>query len=497
MMKKEKIDWFVKALLLTIALIFVFLMVYSPHFDYKFPFHIDEWHHLTMAKDMKQKGIGFFTSYFNPVESGFQLILAFIDMFLPLVLVYRFLPAINAVVISIVLFYFLNKKYNFWAGLISVIFLASLRSHTNIVGLWFYTPVIGAIVFSYLTLFTLEEAVCKNNPKKFYLAALFLFILAFIHQSSFLVIFLTVLIYLAFNYKFVKENYKYFSPFLILLIPAFIVIKRIPSLGAFVWGRGDITTDYNILIIYGILLTVLALLGYYSSYKDKKLLPFRIYILIPVLNLILFNFTEFTIFSAYYRYIYHFMIAAVPLSTVGFFKLLMIFNARLKKLKKALKLNIAAVYILKYLVIGIICIVCFIIIFQGYSDLSFKTKLTKYIDDHDYEAMIFLKDYGEPSKAIRLHPTQAEVISEKNVSIFMPAISEKASIFTDPLAASTKEKEAVAKFFNGDCSDKREIAYSSYYGNLKYAYSYEELGCDFLEAIYNKEGVYIYKIIKN
>ena len=36
-----------RKILVVLALSFVFLLVYSPHFNYSFPYHVDEWHHLS------------------------------------------------------------------------------------------------------------------------------------------------------------------------------------------------------------------------------------------------------------------------------------------------------------------------------------------------------------------------------------------------------------------------------------------------------------------
>jgi len=382
--------------------------------------------------------------------------------------------------------------------LTGIILLASLRNDNSIYGLWFYVPVTGAIVFSYLTLFFLEESVSENNPKKIYLTALFLFLIAFIHQSSFLVIFLTTAVFFIFNYKFVIKQYKYFLPFLILLIPAKIVIEKMPggfSLNHFIWGPAPLQASYNPILFYGVLLSIFALAGYYFAFREKKLISFRIYVLIPLINLYLFPFTNFTIFSAYERYMMHFMLAMVPLSAVGFFKLISIVNNNINKLKKFLRIKIAT-DLFRYIVIIGVFVVCFFVIFYNYYNIHPNKKLYHIIEDKDYEAMLFLRDYGEPSRAIRLHPTQAEVLVERFPGIALPPIAEKASILTDPLAASSKEYSVIHKFFDGDCSEKQEVISNAYYGNLKYAYSYEEMDCDFLEEIYNKDGIYIYKIIK-
>jgi len=97
-----------KKLLFLFALAFVFLIVYSPHFMHTYPFHFDEWDHASKAVKIHEQGLKYF-SHGHLVEIGFDLILWFISLFFNLVKIYQFLPAINAVIIAVILFYFFTS----------------------------------------------------------------------------------------------------------------------------------------------------------------------------------------------------------------------------------------------------------------------------------------------------------------------------------------------------------------------------------------------------
>jgi hypothetical protein len=471
-----------KNLLFIFALVFIFLIVYSPHFANPLPFHFDEWTHISKATKIREQGLNYFFNN-SPVQIGFDIILVLISFFVNLIFIYRFLPAINAMIISFILYIFLRKKFNYWTGLVSIIFLASLRTNVNILGLWFYVPIIAAIVFDYLCLFYLEKSIKKDNPKNIYLVALFLFLIAFIHQSSFLIIFLVVIIYLLFNYKFVIKYYKYFLPFLILIIPAtltlpFLGVKSLSSLiNEIIWLPAVTQIYYNPFLFYGLLSSIFAGIGYYLCYKQKKLLTFRIYILIPLINLlVLFPIKKFTIFSAYQRYLYHFMIAAVPLSAAGFYYSIKFIKNKLGKYGKNLS----------YIIIGSILLFSFIAIFYNYYDLNPRARLYYSVFPSEYEALQSLKDYPK-----------GKVLTLIRIGAAMPAINGNDAVFDFEDFEAT---ESLYNFYEGDYELKKEYLYNDYFtsDDIDYVHSKEPINCSFLEEIYQNayqnNSNYIYKV---
>lgn len=476
-----------KDILFTSALIFVFFIVYSPHFMNFYPFHFDEWTHISKTVTLRQEGLTF--DWPMPIEIGFDILLLVISLFFDLVLIYQFLPAINAVIIAVILFYFLKKEFGYWAGLSSVIFLASLRSNINVLGLWFFVPVIAAISFDYLCLFFLEGSVKNNKPERMYLVALFLFLIAFIHQSSFLVVALVVFIYLCFNYKFVLDNKKYFTPFLILAIPILLMILFfnhifggiLSILSYLIWGPVRIAgidaaqISYSPFLFYGILLSIFAAIGYYFCYNNKKLLTFRIYVIIPLLNIFLFPLTNFTVFSSYQRYVYHFMIAALPLSAAGFYY----------------SVNYARNLLKKYgtttakLAFGIMIIFSFTIIFFNYYKMLPEARLIPTINSYELEALQSLRDYPE-----------GNVLAVRRLGAPMKAVSNHEALYD---LFNSEEETGLTEFYGGNCSFKEEMLREKYFkqNETGYVHSKKQINCSFLKELYQNENNYIYEIELN
>jgi len=486
-----------KKILLVIVILVSALLVYTPHLNYQFPFHLDEWDHIGRSIRIQEQGFSYFINN-TPIEVGFDLILLILSSVgINLIAFYQYLPAINIAIIALVLFFFLKKDYNYWLALAAIPFLTFLPSNVNILGIWFYVPIIGAIVFDYLYLFTLDRAVKNQQPKKLYLAALFLFIIAFIHQSSFLVLSLVTLIFLLFNYKFVKANKKAFYPFLLLAIPIIITLafltKGLTLLSLFyenlVWGSIVPQINYNPFLLYGILASILAGIGFYITYKQKKLLPFRIYLLIALISILQFPLTQLTFFSTYQRYIYHFMIAAVPLSAIGlYYSLLWIYN----KSKLLLKKNLA-----KTLVILLI-----ILILAG---MSFNYYIT-----HPKTNLYHPLEPGEKQVVESLaNQTPGYVLTPIDLGITIRPVTKT----HDPvLTFFDWEKSKLLKdFYESSCDIKEEFLINQYLTQdrerdiLKnpntllltetdYVISNSQLDCEFLEPISNTSNLYAYKV---
>ena len=145
-------------LILISSLLFVFLIVYSPHFSYKYPLHVDEYNHIAKAVNfLENKELNVIPNFqhkpFSPnLEPGFTLFLSLLFLTkLNSILIYKFLPAIFATLAAFILFhlmFYITK--NFYLAISSIIFFASLKSNINLHGLWFFTPLTLAIPLIFL-----------------------------------------------------------------------------------------------------------------------------------------------------------------------------------------------------------------------------------------------------------------------------------------------------------------------------------------------------------
>ena len=88
-----------KTWIFLIVIVLTFLLVYSPHFDYKYPLHADEWVHIGITQNPK-------ASYIH-LEAGYHIFLDVVFKIIDPVLGYKFLPAIFTCLASVILFYFM------------------------------------------------------------------------------------------------------------------------------------------------------------------------------------------------------------------------------------------------------------------------------------------------------------------------------------------------------------------------------------------------------
>jgi len=190
--------------LLVFILISVFILVYSPHFNYRFPYFIDEWHHISQSYNLFEEG------YFlgsGKLEIGFQLFLRILSLIIEVFrinffLFYKFLPALWAVFSALVLFYVVEKKTsNFYIGILAVIFFASIKSNSDIGGLWFFTPLTFSIPFVFLYIYFFTEGIEKRDNQMILWSLVIMIFLLPIHAISVLFAIPILLIYCLFHLK--------------------------------------------------------------------------------------------------------------------------------------------------------------------------------------------------------------------------------------------------------------------------------------------------------
>lgn len=473
-----------KKFVLIAVLIAGALLVYIPHYNYGYPLHVDEWNLISEMRIVQNEGFQYLVTH--PVESGFVFSLYILDLFFSIILFYKFLPLLNFVMVSLVLFYFLNKNYGYWQGVFAIVFFASLKSNVNILGNWFFVPIVFAILFIYSYLFNLEESLEKK--KSLYLSALFLFLIAFIHPSSFLVLAIVGFVYYGINHKKVRKSYLNLWPFLFLLIPVLLVILYFGDfselVSRLVWLPFVNAKVQFTPLIYGILAGLFGILGFYLTLKRKELLGFRIYVSISLISIVGFWLLEKSFFSSYQRYLYHFMSGAVVFSAIGLYEFLKFVFVNLNKYRNELRVS----------VLVLIVLITGIVLFQNYGENYPGTEIYHLIDDSDYDALLFLKDYDLKYVPHRFYLDSAEVISSRDVAVVSYAISNKASAgFVSPY--SLEEAFIAMQFFDKDCDFKE--GFLDKYENINYVYSYEKIECSFLREIYRNDKVFLYERIKN
>lgn len=481
--------------LLITALILLAVFTYSPHFSYKLPYHLDEWDHIGRSIRIQEQGFSYFINN-TPIEVGFDLILLIITKFtslfnLDIVNIYQFLPAINILIISLILFFNLKKEYNYALALLSFLFIIFLPSNVNILGIWFYVPILAAIPLVYLILFQIEKE--KYERKDIWIIALSLLFIAFIHQSSFLLISLILLIYFSFNKHKIHWDLRKAPPFILILIPIILTILFLTNnlsdisnlFKSMIWGPIKPQINYNIFSLYGFLASIFSFIGFYISAKDKKLLTFRIYYTISLISILIFPLIEKSFFSAYQRYLYHFMFAAIPLSAIGIYYSFKLLNNKISNANK----------IFKYALI--ILFISFITISTIYQHSEFKSK-TKLYTVLESDEINILKELSKYPKGIILAPIDMGIAVKPITKIHEPALT-----FFD-----WEKTENLSYFYNADCEKKEEMIYNenllpdisehnfnSKYNrhNIDYIISEKRINCEFLKLLRKSENYYIYE----
>ena len=377
-MKKHQI------ILIILAIVAVFLLVYSPHFNYPFPYHVDEWHHLDQAKRIIN---GEYERGQGSLEIGFQIFLAglwilsdavlnlplfqgddgedlkkippslfqgggqgevldFRPLPIPplrtrgggLVLFYKFLPALWAVFGALALFWTTRQlTRNFYIALLTIIFFASIKSNVNITGLWFFTPLTFAIPFIFLYIYFLVEGI-NRQKKKFILIGLTImaFLLLF-HAVSVLFSLPILLIYLLINWRYLIKEWKFFLFFLIIPIIGVLFYKfsfnlpwqelvgKLLEQIQFKRGWGVLELNNPLTEIYSAVGFILAIIGAVSIIVEKKTKKYLFYLLWPIVMLfwiIIYRVNGVSFFSPHQRNLYYLALGLPLLSAIGLFYLI-------------------------------------------------------------------------------------------------------------------------------------------------------------------------------
>jgi hypothetical protein len=467
--------------------IFIFLLVYSPHFNYSFPFHIDEWHHITEAiklgeGDYSGGGIGY--------RIGFHVFLLGLSYIFDLVSIYQFLPAIWAVLTSLVLFYVVYRKTekNFFIALFAMIFFASLKSNVNIGGLWFFTSLTFAIPFIFLYIFFFTEGIEKQNKKFIFISLGIMAFLIPVHSISVLFALPFLFIYCLFHIDYVKKEWKFFSLFLIIPLLGIMLysslnhLSFLKSIGSiledlqFKKGWGVLEANNSFFEIYSPIGYLLALFGIFFSIfygKYKEYLSYILWTVVTFVSVIYYKLFDISYLVPYQRTFYYFAISLPLLSAFGLYGLIKI-KDNFIECSSIVDKN----YAKKFISLIIILIVLFFC-FYSYSSLPKATVLYKLIDDKDYSAMLFLKNLPE-----------GRVMAPAEISSTIYVIAGKEPVGAIYFYGNRTESENFFK--TGNCSEKNKILKRN---KVSYVLSKSAINCTYT-SIYglNNQTDWIYNV---
>jgi hypothetical protein len=485
-MKKSRI---IKISLLILVLISTFLLVYSPHFNYPYPLHIDEWHAIQEAQKLNS-GEYIFHGRTGDITQGFELgfhfFLLILLKFVNLVSFYKFLPAIWAVITSLTLFYTLYKKTNnFTIGLLAMIFFASLKSNVNLAGLWFFTPLIFGLPFIFLYIYFFTEGIEKQN-KKFILISLgIMTLLIFIHSISVLFAFPFLFIYLLFHLRYIKKEYKFFSVLLIIPVLGILfysIMQQLSPISSifsilhdlqFRYGWGVLELNNSFTELYSIAGFILAGIGIAGIFLYKQQKKYLIYLLWPSILLISIYFYKlfgFSFLSPYQRNMYYFAVAMPILSALGLFYISKGIKSAINKTAITEKTkNYIKIIFLSILYIGLIFFT-----FQQYYSIPKQIDIYHLIEPQDYPSLLYLSTLP---KGI--------VMADASISTTIYPISHQETVGTIWFYGNRSE---VNSFFNAkDCQTAQQILKRN---NVSYILSKRLLACNWKLVYSNYNNIY-------
>jgi hypothetical protein len=474
--------------LIILVSILAFGFVYSPHFSYPFPFHVDEWHHLTEAVKLKN---GEYTGGSIGYRIGFQLFLLVLSVPLNLVSIYQFLPALWAVLSALTLFYLVYKKTrNFDIAIFAMLFFTTIKSNVNLTGLWFFTPLSFSLPFIFLYFYFFTEGLEKKKKKYITISLVIILLLIFVHSISFLFAIPILVIYSFFYTEYIKKNCKFFSMFLLVPIIGALFYKLMTNVSfsslfsslfnaiQFKYGWGILELNNSFLELYSLAGYIFAIIGagfmlfLILKKEQKKYIVYLIWPIFLLIEIFFYRITGVSYLSPYQRNLYYFAISMPMLSAFGLYLLLKI----IRILVSRTSMRRATKFYLKPIISLIIIILVAFFAFKSYFYIPDQIGLYRLADEKDIEAIKFLNSL--PKSTIIAPPDAASTIYP---------LSGHNPIATIAFYGDRKDVESF--FSTDDCRAKGDII-KKY--NAAYVLSKEKINCGW-KLIY-KEGNFIYKI---
>ena len=446
----NKQEW----LLIIMISILTFILVYSPHLNYHYPMHIDEWHHLGQAIKLYEGG---YSWGWGATEFGFHAFLAGLSLFVDILKNYQYFAAIWAVVTGLILFWVVYKKSEgeFEIALFAMIFFASIKSNINLLGLWFFTPLSFVVPFIFLYVYFFTEGVERENRKYLLISLGLMLLVIFIHSISLLFAIPFLLIYCIIRWKKVLKQWKIFSVFFAVplvgilfysfilkmnFINAFIEIIRFME---FKYGWGVSEQDNSFFEIYSLIGYAFALIGTWVLLFKKKIGGSQAYLLWPVCVLAMifvFRIWDVSYLSPYQRNMYYFVLTMPLLSAFGLGWLIEMINGVIDSVVNGIDRK----EMYKGILMVVVIFGMLVLIFVSYFNIPDGFKPYAVADDGGFQALEFLK--GLP---------QGTVMAPVSISSAMFPVSRK-----NPVAMmfSYGDRAQVEKFFAAkDCMNMTSI----------------------------------------
>ncbi len=465
-----------RILLLVLTLALLALIVYTPHYSYKYPRHIDEWHHIEEAYRLRE---GEYSGGQIGFRFGFHLILAALSYILPLVKYYHIFPPIMGMISALTLFYVSFKKTNsYYVGLFSILFFALIGSNSNILGLWFFAPLSFSIPFIFLYFYYFTEGLANKNKNQILISLGIMLFLTVVYPIAVLFAIPILAIYAFIHREYLFKEWEFFGLFLLIPLVGYLLFSYFSDLNLirsliFEKGWGIYEINNSIFEVYSLVGLAFAIVGILALvlYDFKKFIPYIIWPIWLLFMILIYRITDMSFLTPYQRNIYFLAISLPFLSAVGLYSSIVFIQRRINqsrfKQKELLK-NI--------LIIGIM-ILALVMASRSYFTIPQDIDLYRSIGDEDYLAMTYLKDF--PKGKVMSLPDRGNAIYP---------ISRK-----DAMASgyfnSNYIRDVVDFYSSKTCEEKNKILKEN---EISYVYSDFIIDCNW-EVIYSQNQRIIYR----
>lgn len=286
-MNKIKNEYFFLILILLIA----FYLNFTPHMDYSYPVHVDEWTNFAYSQSLiNSKNTVFIEPFIgekiieNDLEIGMRLFLALFKEITGLEWLYvvRYLPSVIFLITVLSVYVFASKS---GYGLQAAFLAAMIPTSVRLIGPGFLVAVGVGILFIPLSLFI------AHYSKKYSILLIYIVFLFLLHPPTALAIILLLIPYIVLNYG---KDTPHSKKLAITLLFAFLI--SLPRLYFLVFPTAEAIispTNYflppapEVFKVYGYIPTFLFVLGifYISMNYDSKgysLVVASILLLLPI-----------------------------------------------------------------------------------------------------------------------------------------------------------------------------------------------------------------------
>jgi hypothetical protein len=483
-----------------------FLLVYSIHQYYPYPYLLDEWQHIAQGIQVADTGnITLNNPYYKDgnvtnepgyYEKGFHVFLAECFMLTGQepARFYTILPALFAAITGLIVFTFTYKTTkNYATGLFALLFYAALRSNISVLGPWFYVPLSMGFAYIYAILYLAAIGLERYSIRLLTLSSILLLTLALIHPWSAAIAYTVVILYVIMRRRILADkNVILIAGVLAIPLVSFGYVINTMWQGDFyktavhfagnylISGLGipvkEVANPMYFVSFYGIAPLALALFGAYCLFR-KKDGPERVFLTWTTFifaEMALFQITGKTILAPYERIIYYAFLSLVPLSAIGLYGLLEYLFRKTRNKEIRFTASLICIGAVAYL------------LFTPYYDN--RANLYKIIDDDTYYGIKALEKTG------RHHVILAR--PEISSAIYPVTRNYVVSINPAQLGWDKRGLEDNRRFFMTDCPGKLQVI-KKYDVDYVFVRKEDAQDCPGLKLIYREKGSYIYEVVNS